>query len=290
MLSIAQAADRRGGAGVPLPGMYAPLKARGVEVCRGQLALVVGPPSSGKSLFLMNLLVRMQAPALAFLLDIDQLSAAARFGSILTGDKFGQVKADIDSYREALTRLPDVQVQFHAQDMDDIRTQVDAYEQRFGLPPDVIVLDNIGNLTSALDGEWALLKALTLELDLLAREMQCAVIAAAHVTDLETTNPAGRTKILGKISQYPRLILSVGFDPVSGEYKVSAVKNSSGPSDVSASHPVTMYADPSRMYLGESDPNWSPSGALPGRDLRDAAQDEYPELRQQVDSPWSSLR
>jgi hypothetical protein len=265
LLSIAQAVARRGGAGQPLPGMYAPLRARGVEVCRGQLALVVGPPSAGKSLFVMNLLTRMQVPALAFLLDVDQLSAAARFGSIVTGDKFHVVKSDIDQYADRLRELSDLQVVFHAEDVDDIRLQVKAFEQRFGIPPDVVVLDNAGNLTSALDNEWALLKALTLELDLLAREEQMAVIACAHTTDLESTSPAGRTKILGRVSQYPRLILSVGFDPVSGEYKVAAVKNSSGPSDVSASHPVTLYADPSRMYLGESDPNWTPSSNLAPR-------------------------
>jgi len=277
MLSLAQSVTRRGSAGQPLPGMYGPLEARGVQLCKGQLALIVGPPSAGKSLLAMNLMVRMGVPSLAFLLDIDQLSAAARFGAVLTGDKFSHVKAGIDSYGDTLSSLKDVQVQFHAQDMDDIRLQVAAYEQRYGLPPDLLVLDNLGNLTSAMDNEWALLKALCLELDLLAREEQCAVIACAHVTDLETSNPAGRTKILGKISQYPRLILSVGFDPVSGEYKVAAVKNSSGPSDVSASHPVTMYADPSRMYLGETDPNWSPSG--------NAIRQPDP-----VDNGWSGLR
>jgi hypothetical protein len=267
--------------------MYSPLEARGVQVCRGQLSLIVGPPGAGKSLLAMNYLVRAKVPSLAFLLDIDQLSAAARFGSILTGDKFGHVKANIDSYADTLSSLRDSQVVFHAQDMDDIRLQVDAFEQRYGLGPDLVVVDNLGNLTSAMDNEWALLKALTLELDLLAREMHCAVVAAAHVTDLESTAPAGRTKILGKISQYPRLILSVGYDPVTGEYKVSAVKNSSGPSDVSASHPITMYADPSRMWIGESDPQWSPSRMA---DLRSAAQEEYPELRSPVDNSWSSLR
>jgi hypothetical protein len=242
--------------------MYAPLEGRGVQVCKGQLSLFVGPPGAGKSLLAMNYMVRADVPSLAFLLDIDQLSAAARFGSILTGDKFGKVKAEIDSYSDTLSSLRDIQVQFHALDMDDIRLQVSAYEQRYGLAPDLVVIDNLGNLTSAMENEWALLKALTLELDLLAREMNCAVIACAHMTDMETTSPAGRTKLLGKVSQYPRLILSVGFDPITGEYKVSAVKNSSGPSDVSASHPITMYADPSRMYLGETDPHWTPSGVV----------------------------
>jgi len=277
VLSIAQAASRRGSAGVPLPGMYLPLQARSVQICKGQLTLLVGPPSAGKSLLAFNLIARMRVPTLAFLLDSDQLTAAARFGSILTGEKFLHVKDSIDAYAEQLRELSDFQTCFYAQDMDDIRLQVDAFEQRYGLPPDLVVVDNLGNLTSAMDNEWALLKALALELDLLAREMQCAVIACAHVTDLETTSPAGRTKILGKISQYPRLILSVGFDPATGEYRVAHVKNSSGPSDVSASHPVTMYADPSRMLISESDPAWTPS--------RMAAGNPDP-----VDSGWNSLR
>jgi replicative DNA helicase len=261
MLSILQATQRRGSAGVPLPNMYAPLRARGIEVCKGQLSLIAAPPGAGKSTLAMNLLARMNVPSLAFLLDTDQLSAAARFASILTGEPFARVKASIDTYSGTLSELRDMQVVFHATDMDDIRLQVSAFEQRYGLPPELVVVDNLGNLTSAMDNEWALLKALTLELDLLAREMQCAVLACAHVTDLEDTRPASRTKILGKISQYPRLILSVGYDPVTGEFKVAAVKNSSGPQDVSASHPVTMYADFSRMLISESDPKWSPSNA-----------------------------
>lgn len=262
MLSIAQAAARRGSAGQPLPGMYGPLRARGIEICKGQLSLIAAPPGAGKSTFAMNYLVRANVPSLAFLLDTDQLSAAARFGSILSGDVFGKVKANIDSYAGKLGELRDMQAVFYASDVDDIRLQISAYEQRYGLPPDLVLVDNLGNLSSAMENEWALLKALCLELDLLARENQMAVLACAHMTDMETTTPAGRTKLLGKVSQYPRLILSVAYDDVTGEYKVAAVKNSSGPQDVSASHPVTMYADFSRMLISESDPKWSPSAKV----------------------------
>jgi hypothetical protein len=242
--------------------MYAPLRARGIEVCKGQLSLIAAPPGAGKSTLAMNLMVRTGVPTLAFLLDTDQLSAAARFGAIITGDQFSQVKANIDAYSDTLSSLRDTQVVFHAEDMDQIRLQVDAFEQRYGLPPDLVVVDNIGNLASAMDNEWALTKALCLELDLLAREMQCAVLACAHMTDMETTTPAGRTKLLGKVSQYPRLILSIGYNPATWEYKISAVKNSSGPSDMSGSSPVTMFADFSRMRISETDPRWSPSGSL----------------------------
>lgn len=275
MLSLLQAANRRGGAGIPLPGMYRALAARDAHVCRGQLTLIVGPPSAGKSLLIMNLIARMQVPTLSFMLDIDQLSAAARFGAILSGDLFNQVKADIDSYEDTLSKLRDVQAVFRADDMDDIQRQVDAFEQRYGLPPDLLCVDNLGNMTSGLDNEWALLKALTLELDQLARDQQCAVIAAAHTTDLESCEPAARTKILGKISQYPRLILSVGFEADTGEYRVAVVKNSSGRTDAKAQHPVIMQADPSRMQLTEQE--WSPSGVI----------SRYADL---VDSGWGSLR
>jgi hypothetical protein len=256
--------------------MYPALRRREAEVCKAQLCLVVGPPSAGKSLLINNLIVRMRVPTLSFMLDTDQLTAAARFGAILSGDPFGKVKENIDDYTGRLSTLKDVQAAFRADDMDDIHLQVNAFEQRYGLPPDLLAVDNLGNMTSAMDNEWALLKALCLELDLLARDQQCAVIAAAHTTDLSSCEPAERTKILGKITQYPRLILSVGFDPATGQYKVAVVKNSSGPTDVRAERPVIMYADPSRMYLGEDDPNWSPSRA---------AGNSHP-----VDNSWAGLR
>lgn len=260
-----------------MPGLYRALESRGVQVCRGQLTLIVGPPSAGKSLLINNLVVRMGVPTLSFMLDTDQLTAAARFGAILSGEHFHNVKANIDTYEGTLSKLRDVQVAFRADDMDDINLQVSAFEQRYGLPPDLLCVDNLGNMTSSMDNEWALLKALALELDQLARDNQCAVIAAAHTTDLTSCEPAARDKILGKISQYPRLILSVGLDANTGQYRIAIVKNSSGRTDARAEHPVVMFADPSRMQLTEDDPNWSPSGIA----------QRHPDP---VDKGWHSLR
>lgn len=260
-----------------MPGLYRALESQGVQVCRGQLTLIVGPPSAGKSLLINNLIVRMGVPTLSFMLDTDQLTAAARFGAIISGEHFHNVKADIDKYEDTLSKLRDVQAVFRADDMDDITLQVNAFEQRYGLPPDLLCVDNLGNMTSGMDNEWALLKALTLELDQLARDNQCAVIAAAHTTDLTSCEPAARDKILGKISQYPRLILSVGLNADTREYRIAIVKNSSGKTDARAEHPVIMYADPSRMQLTEDDPDWRPSGI--------AERHSHP-----VDTGWSGLR
>lgn len=256
MLSLAQALERRGSSGVPLPTVYESLKFAGANICRGQLTLIVGPPAAGKSLLAMNLIAGMKVPSLAFLLDTTELTASARFASILTGEDYGVVKQGIingeEKYRELLLdQLPDVQAVFYAPTPDDIQLQIDAFEQRYGLPPDLVLVDNLGNQASAYDNEWATLKALTLELDQIARREQCAIIAAHHTTDLESAEPAARTKILGKITQYPRLVFSVGFNVDTGEYKVAIVKNSEGKTDVKAEHPVILYADPARMLLTE---------------------------------------
>jgi Ni2+-binding GTPase involved in maturation of urease and hydrogenase len=255
MMSVTRAAARRGDAGQPLPVVYQALAARQANPAKGQLTLVVGPPSAGKSLLIMNLLVAMKLPSLALLLDTDQLTAAARFGAIVTGDDFAEVRANIDRYTPELEQgTGHIQTAFWASDADDITLQMEAYEQRYGLPPDVLVVDNLGNLTSGFENEWATLKALCLALDNLAREQQCAVIAAHHMTDLITAEPLQRDKMLGKVSQYPRLIYSVGFNEVNGDYKVAVVKNSSGPSDPGAKNPVVMHAEPARMRLSENRP------------------------------------
>ena len=217
----------------------------------------------------MNLLAKMGVPALGFFLDTDELTASARFAACLTEETFDSIKTKIiagdgQRYSDAiLNAMPDVQASFRAPSADEVALEMDAYCQRYGQPPDCVLVDNLGNQTSAYGDEWAVLKALTLEYDQMARATQSAVIACHHTTDLESAEPAQRTKILGKIAQYARLILSVGFNAETGEYKIAIVKNTNGRTDAAALYPVTLLADPERMKLFE--PNLPPAPVGPGR-------------------------
>ena len=108
MLSLAQALKRRGSSGVPLPTVYPSLHHAGADICRGQLALVIGPAGAGKSLFTFNLIAGMRVPTLALLLDTTELTASARFASIISGDDYKQVKQEIidgdGSHSQALSK------------------------------------------------------------------------------------------------------------------------------------------------------------------------------------------
>lgn len=255
MQSLNMAAKNRGDSGAQIPTPFYPsLEAAGIRFWRSQLCLVVGPGSSGKSLFISNLIARWGISCLAFLLDQDQATAAARFAATQLDEPFLDLKKDLDASRvvSALAGLAGVQADFHAQTLDDIRLQLQAYIERYGVPPEVIVVDNLGNLASANEDEWGTLKALTLELDELAREYEMLVICAHHTTDKEaTTEPLPRSAVLGKISQYPRLIISVAYNPYDSVYKLAAVKNSSGPTDPTAANPIAFDANPGNMQVQE---------------------------------------
>lgn len=272
MQSLSMAAKARSEAGEQLPTPFWPsLESKGIRFWRSQLCLVVGPGSSGKSLFISNLVAKWGRSCLAFLLDQDQSTAAARFAATELDEPFLDLKRELDSPRVigALAHMNAVQADFRAESLGDIALQLDAYIERYGVPPEVIVIDNLGNMASNMEDEWGTLKSLTLDLDVLAREYGCLVICAHHTTDKEaTTEPLPRSAILGKISQYPRLILSVAYNPYDCIYKVAAVKNSSGPTDAMAIDPVPFDANPGNMQVTE---RTSP--------LRDKARDLLDEMR-----------
>lgn len=254
MQSLGMAALNRGSTGQQLPTPFYPsLEANGVRFWRSQLTLVVGPGSAGKSVFISNLVVKWKRPTLAFLLDQDAATAASRFAATAMNDSFLDIKSRLDDSRVkgTLGDLGFVQTDFKAESLEDINLQLNAYLERYGEPPEVLVIDNLGNMTSGYDDEWSTLKALTLELDIMARNYEMLVICAHHTTDEPSTEPLPRSKILGKISQYPRLILSVANNAFDGTYKLAAVKNSSGPTDPTAASPITFHADLSKMQIVE---------------------------------------
>lgn len=254
MQSLGMAAKNRGSTGLQLPTPFYPtLDRKGIRFWRSQLMLVVGAGGAGKSVFISNLVAKWERPTLAFLLDQDQATAAARFAATKMDEPFLELKKVLDDpqAKKALADLNHIQTDFKAESLEELQLQLDAFIERYGVPPEIMVVDNLGNMTSGYDDEWSTLKALTLELDIMARKYEMLVIAAHHTRDEPSTEPLPRSAILGKISQYPRLIISVAYNQFTGEYKLAAVKNSSGPQDQMASEPLVFDANLGNMQITE---------------------------------------
>lgn len=258
------AARNRGETGQQLSTPFFPsLERAGIRFWRSQLVLIVGPGGSGKSVFISNLVAKWERPTLAFLLDQDSATAASRFAATKIDQPFLSLKSDLDDVntRAVLASMDFIQTDFKAESLEDIQLQLDAYIERYGVPPEVVVVDNLGNMTSGYDDEWSTLKALTLELDIMARKYECIVLCAHHTSDqpIADGKPMERSKILGKITQYPRVVISVNNNGFTNEFAAAAVKNSSGPQDPGANEPVMFESNLANMQIQERTGAFSPA-------------------------------
>ena len=72
------------------------------------------------------------------------------------------------------------------------------------------------------------------------------VLVLAHARELtnEVVNPPSRDELNNKLSQKPRLTLSVAINPMTSEFRVACLKQSGGKADPSAQDYRTLQADP----------------------------------------------
>jgi hypothetical protein len=131
--------------------------------------------------------------------------------------------------------------------LDDIELEIRAYVELFGEAPELIVIDNLMNVAAETDNEWAGLRAIMMELHDMARKTEACVLVLHHVSEQSeygsTINPPARRAIHGKVSQLPALILTLGYNPSSGELKIAAVKNRFGPHTADGSDWATLFVN-----------------------------------------------
>ena len=116
--------------------------------------------------------------------------------------------------------------------LDDIELEVKAYLELYGEMPHLIVVDNLMNVVSETDNEWAGLRAIMAELHDMARKTEACVMVLHHVSEASEYGspemPPPRRAIHGKVSQLPAMICTLGYDPTNGTLRVAAVKNRFG--------------------------------------------------------------
>ena len=198
--------------------------------------MVAAAPNAGKSMFALIYAIKAKVPTLFFSADTDTTTVMMRSVSHLSGHSQVTVEANLSKdsryYNAHLDKVSHIKWVFDSSpNIDDLELEIRAYVELFGQPPELIVIDNLMNITAETDNEWAGLRAIMMELHDMARKTEACVLVLHHVSEQSeygsSSEPPHRRAIHGKVSQLPALILTLGFDG-QAILKVAAVKNRFG--------------------------------------------------------------
>ena len=246
----------------PLPDVWAGLKSEQIKFRRGQVCMVAAAPNAGKSMFALIYAIKAKVPTLFFSADTDTTTVMMRAASHSSGHSQVTVEANLADnthyYDPQFEKINHIKWVFDSSpSLDDIELEIRAYVELYGGPPELIVLDNLMNITAETDNEWAGLRAIMMELHDMARKTEACVLVLHHVSEQSEygspSKPPHRRAIHGKVSQLPALILTLGYDPAQGTLLVAAVKNRFGPHTADASRYATLFVNYAACQISDQD-------------------------------------
>jgi replicative DNA helicase len=246
----------------PLPDVWAGLAAKEIKFRRGQVCMVAAAPNAGKSMFALVYAIKAKVPTLFFSADTDTTTVMMRAAAHVSGHSQisveGNLAKDSHYYDSRFEKLSHIKWVFDSSpSIDDLELEIRAYVELYGQAPELIVIDNLMNVTAETDNEWAGLRAIMMELHDMARKTEACVLVLHHVSEQSEygspTNPPHRRAIHGKVSQLPALILTLGYDPGQATLKVAAVKNRFGPHTADASNYAQLLVNYAACQISDED-------------------------------------
>lgn len=246
----------RGGTGIPIP--LRTLSDLGVQIRQSELTMVAGQPGVGKSSLALALAVMAKVPTLYVCADTSELTMRVRTASMLSGISQKEVEtkmySDLPWARSLFTDTRHLAWSFDATpSLTSIREEIDAYEEVHGITPDLIVIDNLIDVSAEAGDEWAGLRYTMKELKSLARETESAVLVLHHVSEAITSMGMAppRSAIQGKVNQLPAVILTVDVVPQTQQMAVGVVKNRFGQADAKGNHGGYLDFEPGCMKISD---------------------------------------
>lgn len=236
--------------------MFFPLEQAGIRLRGGTASYIAGTPGSMKTGFALYLVARMNLPTLYFSCDSEPFEMMERAASMVSGRSVREVRANPTGFAAELDSLNIRMVFEDAPTYQDLEYEVAAYAEMFGEFPKIIVIDNLLNLAGENENEWGAHRDHAKVIHRLTRITKAAMLVLAHMGE-DKVDPSGfpqpRTKLQGKVSHLPKVILSLAFD--GQRLKVAPVKNRFGPGDASGRTFVELYATPdnNRFYNTQTD-------------------------------------
>jgi len=222
--------------------------------------MIAGAPNAGKSLLALWMAVKMEVPTLYISADTDAYTTAIRASALVTGHQTHTVEEAFTTgngkefYLDQLESINHLRFDFApSPTLDEIDLAIQAYGESFGQFPHLIIIDNLMNVLSLHNDEWAGLREIAKAMHHVARETSAALFLLHHTSENEGRPefPPSRKAIQGKIAQLPEMIITVALVPHTGEYRIACVKNRFGKHSATGNQFITLQADASRMTIYE---------------------------------------
>ena len=235
MRTLTRTVGRKSMGGEPLPSCFSIFEKLQIVFRRSELTMIAAEPGTGKSMLALAIALKTGVPTLYFAADTSAHTMAMRLASMVSGKPQSEtehlLETDPGWTRAVLPAGEHIKWAFDSDpSIEGIVLECKAFEELWGTPPHMIIVDNISDIAGEGGEEYATLKAINKELKILAREKNAAIIALHHTSESVPGTPCQpRSAILGKIAQVPAMILTLGVD---GTHLASAVvKNRYGKAD-----------------------------------------------------------
>lgn len=251
----------RNESGVALPYVFNSFRDNGIKFYPGDFVMIAGPPGAGKSALALNYALRCETEHLYISSDMASSLVIKRSLSIKTGEDPDLIEEEMQTseglfkYSKVLQSIDHMYMDYPSRpDAEAVAKSIMSTMEILGVPPPILTVDNLMNLDSGKENEWAGMRELAQVLKFIAKELEIVVFALHHthtgVADL--SSPVPYSHIMGKIAELPATILTIAKRP--GQMLFSPVKNRHGKADATANIVVPLDYDEKRQIITDPIP------------------------------------
>lgn len=220
--------------------------------------MIAGTPGSLKTVFALNLADKTKVPTLYFSNDTDEKTVALRLLATRvqrsTTDLEDKIERSPEWASDTLSDMDHIRWSFHSSpSLPYIEEEMASFEELYGEPPHLVVVDVLMGVDYAEDSEHASLARIMAYLKFLARDSGACFLVVHHTS--EKVRPSSgnicqpRWAILQMVNQFPILILTVAFQ--NGRFYLSPVKNRNGPGKDDGSMALEMPVNAATATISE---------------------------------------
>ena len=257
MRTLARAVGSKDIGGEPIPHEFRSFEINKIVIRRAEVSMIAGTPGAGKSTLALAIALRAKVPTLYISADTNAHTMAMRLLSMITGPAQSVAeKALIESIEDSRRIINESSGHIFwsfesAPTLADLDMEVSAFEELWGCPPTLIVVDNLMDIAGDSGDEFGSMRSNIKELKYLARDTNAAVLILHHTKESYVGNPCQpRSALQGMVAQLPALICTVGSN-APGYIAVAAVKNRYGKADPSGDTSFWLTFNPEVMEVSD---------------------------------------